>query len=201
MRIPQHLKVTKVMSVVTVSGIALACSSTAFAEGLGRYMDPHVYVGGHYGLFKSGGSDEFDDEASMWDAVAGFKFNEYIGVEGSYANFGRYGNDFASAEVDGYGLALLGAFPIMDRVNIYGKAGRFYSNVDVEFGEDESTYEDSQFFYGVGTEIAVADPLLLSVEYDRYKVGMDAEDVDSPEDFEASDTDVDTVKVGAKYRF
>lgn len=190
------------LSAVTVSAAAILYSGSALAESDKKfrdYLQPHAYVGASYGLFRSRGG-EFEDEDDVWGAHAGVMFNQFVGLEGSYENFGRYGNDNASAEVDGFGIAAVGSIPVMENLNLYGKAGKFYSNVDVEVGGYEDTYEDDQFFYGAGAEIAVSDPLRLTVEYDRYKVGVN-EDDDLPEDFENSDNDVDTLKAGARYRF
>ena len=190
------------LSVASISAAAIVYSGSAMAESGNRmrdHLEPHAYVGASYGFFRSRGG-EFEDEDDVWGANAGVMLNRYLGVEGSYENFGRYGNDNASAEVDGFGVSAIGSIPVMENLNLYGKFGKFYSNVDVKMGSYEDTYEDDQFFYGAGAEIAVSDPLRLTVEYDRYKVGVN-EDDDLPEDFENSDNDVDTLKAGARYRF
>lgn len=200
MRKPFNPGMTSKLSVVAVSGMALMYSSGAFAENFRDYLEPSGYVGGDAGFFTSSG-DEFDDEDFVWGGVAGVKFNQYVGLEGSYSNFGEYGGDVATAEVDGWGVALVGAVPVMDLFSVYGKIGQFYSNVDVDIGGMDSDFQDNQVFFGVGAEYGIFEPVSLTAEYARYKVGMDENDFDAPEDFEGSDTDIDTFKLGARYNF
>lgn len=185
-----------------LTSAVLACSAVAAASPSAFAVDNSdklgFYVGGAYGGFKSRGGD-FDDENDYYEVLAGFKFNPYLGVEGAYANFGEYGGDFASAEVQGYGVALVGYLPLMDRVDLYAKAGKFFSTVDVEFAGFDDDFDDDQIYYGVGADFALSEPLTLSIEYDRYKV--DVNDSEWPVELDDSDTDIDTVKVGLKFKF
>lgn len=157
-----------------------------------------LYLGANYGLFKSRG-DDFEDENDYLEALVGYRFNSFFGLEANYANFGEFGGDLASAEVDGWGVAAVGFIPVSDSFNIYAKVGQFFSTVDVEVAGFQDDFDDEQIFYGLGVSFAVAEPLDIAVEYNRYKVEVD--DSDWPVELDSSDTDIDTVKVGVRFTF
>lgn len=181
---------------------ALACSSFAIASSASAQdysNNSGLYLGANYGGFKARGG-EFEDENDYFEVLAGYKFNSFFAIEGNYANFGEFGGDLASAEVDGWGLALIGSLPLSESCSIYAKAGQFFSTIDVEFAGFNEEFDDEQIFYGLGVNFVVMEPLSVSVEYDRYKLAID----DSswpPEEADGSDTDIDTIKVGAKFTF
>ncbi len=180
---------------------ALTCSSFAMVSSAAVHAADNagLYLGANYGGYKARGG-EFEDENDYFEALVGYKFNSFIAIEANYANFGEYGNDDASVEVDGWGGALVGFLPLSDNFQLYAKAGQFFSTVDVEIGDFSEDFEDEQIFYGVGVNFVVMDPLSISVEYDRYKIAIDDSDW-PPEEIDGSDTDIDTIKVGAKFTF
>ena len=83
-------------------------------------QDSGFYIGGNYGYLKVEGEDDFDDDKDVWQGVAGYKFNEWIAIEGSYIDFGDYGNEIAGAETDGYTAAIKGMLPLTERFSLYG---------------------------------------------------------------------------------
>lgn len=178
-----------------------AALSAPLAQADARYNAGNklgFYAGGSYGLAKSRGG-EFDDDNGVLEAMVGFKFNPYFGVEGMYTNFGDFGNSAASASVDGYGVAAVGSWPMSETFSVYGKAGMFFSTVDVDIVGFDSSYDDEQLFFGLGADFAISDPLSVFVEYDRYRVNIG--DSEWPEDFDDSDVDIDALKVGLKFKF
>lgn len=156
------------------------------------------YVSGYVGGFKSRGGD-FEDENSVFDIGVGYRFLPFVSAELSYTNFGEYGNDFASAELDGYKLSAVGILPLTEKVELYGEVGQFFSNVDVELVGFESDYDDETLFFGVGIGFQISDPLWVNIEYQRYKVDYDTSNW--PVDIGQDDTDIDTLKAGLAFYF
>lgn len=192
------MRIITAKNIAGVSAIALAgWLGNASAQTLNSEL-PAFYVGGNYGLLKARGG-QFEDEANLMEAVAGLKFNPFFGLEGSYTHFGEYGGEFASASLGGYGLSAQGSLPLSGTTNVYAKAGMFFSSLDIELANFSESYTDRQPFYGLGVDFAVFNPVVVSLEYDRYKVVV--EDENFPINFDSSDTDVDTVKVGVKFVF
>ena len=199
-----ELNVTKkILLAATLACSSVAMASSAYAQNYSNQNytnrnDTGPYIGANYGMFKSRGGD-FEDDNNYYEILAGYRFIPFFGVELNYADFGEYGGDIASADVDGWGVAAVGFLPLSDNFNLYAKAGQFFSTVDVDVAGFQDDFDDEQVFYGIGMNFVVADPLNISVEYNRYKVEID--DSDWPVQLDDSDTDIDTIKVGAKFTF
>lgn len=185
----------------TIAGASIAMAQTThtgLANQTSTVNQPGAYLGGGVGMFKSRGGD-FDDDNNFFEIVGGYKFNQFFALEGAYINFGEYGGSVASASVDGWKAAAVGSFPVTPMVNLYAKGGMLFSNVDVEVVGFEESYSDEQFFVGLGVNFTVADPLSVSLEYNRYRVDVD--DSNWPGEVDNSDTDIDTLSLGVKFHF
>ena len=188
----------KIQLAVAAACASMVLASPAFAQDNYRHTDAGPYIGANYGMFKSRG-DDFEDENDLFEFLAGYRFNGFFGLEANYTNFGEFGGDLASAEVDGWGVAAVGHIPLSQSFALYAKAGQFFSTVDVEVAGFQDDFDDDQIFYGIGASFAVAEPVDLIVEYNRYKVEVD--DSDWPVELDSSDTDIDTIKVGVRLTF
>jgi len=184
----------KIGMLVVAGMMPLAQNSFAGSD----MQETRAYVGANYGGFKSRG-DEFDDDNDFVEGVVGALITPYFGVEGSYSYFGEFGGDIASATLDGYGLAALLRWPISDTFGIYAKGGYFWWNADIEVGNADGDVDGEEPFYGVGVDFKLGDNFSLAVEYDRYK--FDLSDSSLPDFIDDYETDIDTVKVGAKFLF
>ncbi|ABN63262.1 outer membrane beta-barrel protein [Shewanella baltica] len=91
-----------------------------------------IYVGANYGYLKVDGKDDFDDNSDVIQGLVGYRFNQYLAVEGGYVNFGDYGNSLSNAETDGYTAALKVSYPIVDRVELYAKGGQLWYSTDYD---------------------------------------------------------------------
>jgi hypothetical protein len=183
----------KSLYVLAIGSLALStyvnASANYYQEG------PHFYVGGSYGLFKSRGGD-FKDENDLWEINAGFFFNSFIGFEASSTWFGEYGGSLASADTNGYGIALVGRLPLSDSWAVYAKGGQFYWKSDVDTAIGSASFDGDDLFYALGTDVRLTDNLSMVIEYSRYEVDTRAEDLPGVEN-----TDLDTLKAGVRLRF
>lgn len=189
-----------VIGTFTLTGAAYAQNDlgdrTASGSHTGQNQDtPHLYVGGSYGFFKSSGGD-FDDEEDLLEVNVGGFFNPYVGLEGSATFFGEYGGDIASADAHGYGLAAVGRLPLSESWGIYGKAGQFFWEVDVDSALGSEELDGNDPFLGAGTDFRLTDNLRLTVEYARYLIETEWEELP-----ETDDSDLDTLKVGVRFTF
>lgn len=187
------------MGVLLTAGVALTAYSESSKAQTYASTGSHIYLGGNYGGFKSRGGS-FEDDNDFLEAYAGFRLNSFFGIEASYLNFGEYGNDLASAKLDGYAFSAVGNLPLSNTIDLYAKIGMFYSEVELELAGFETSTDDDQLFYGLGAAFAIAEPLRLVVEYNRFKV--EVEDDDSfPGPLESNSTDIDALKLGLRYAF
>lgn len=181
--------------------LASAMALTAFSvASQAAVMDDEsgFYVGGNYGYVKVDGQDDFDDDNDVMQALAGYKLNRYVAVEGSYIDFGKYGGGIAKAETDGYTAALKLTAPIAERVELYAKGGQLWYTTDYDIAGVHGDEDDEALFAGAGVGFKVTNNFLVNAEYTWYDVDLDANDALNGAD---TNTDFNQVSVGAEYRF
>ncbi|GGW86583.1 porin family protein [Alteromonas halophila] len=188
----------------TIAGIVALTAFGAQAQSYNQdenIDDAGFYVGGNYGYLRVDGDDEFDDDKDVWQGVAGYRFNEYFALEGSYIDFGDYGNDLANAETDGFTAGLKGTYPITERFSIFGKLGQLWSETEYNVGTVNNDYDDESVFVGGGVSYAVNERFLITAEYTVYDSSMDAEDAVEDIDDTEFNTDLKQASLGVEYRF
>ncbi|QUX93214.1 porin family protein [Marinomonas sp. A3A] len=184
---------------VIAGSIAIASFSAAVkAEDMAAENNSGFYVGGNYGYLKVENDDDFDDDNDVAQGIVGYRFNSFLALEGSYIDFGSYGNSAASAETTGYTAALKGTIPITQTVEIFAKAGQLWHDTDYNIASVKGSSDDKSLFAGAGVNFKVTENLLVNAQYTWYDVDLDADNVDSDSDF---DSDFQQASVGAEYRF
>jgi len=172
---------------------ALALPTAVYAD-----EDTGFTLSAAYGGYKSRGG-EFDDDNDLYEVSVGYRFLPFLGIEAGYTDMGKFGGDIASADVDGYSASLVGTLPVSKSFNLYAEVGQFFSKTRIEALGFEDSMDDKTLFYGVGASFKIAEPLWMTLEYQRYKV--DVNDDNWPVELSDEDTDIDAVKVGALFKF
>ncbi len=186
----------------TLAGIIALTAFGANAQSYDENIDESgFYVGGNYGYLRVEGEDDFDDDKDVWQGLLGYRFNEYFALEGSFIDFGDYGNDVAVASTDGYTAALKGSFPITERLSIYGKLGQLWSETEFNVGTFNNDYDDESLFVGGGLSYAVTPNFLINAEYTVYDAELDAEGAVDDIDDTNFETDLKQASLGVEYRF
>lgn len=171
------------ISAVTIAALALTSLPAVAA-------DNGVYIGASAGL--SGVKDDLLDynaDATGFKVIAGWRFLDWLAVEGNYVDFGS-GNDTVAGQkikTDGDGLSLsaVGFLPI-GPVDLFARVGVFdwsahASSVSIgKFGDN-----GTDLTYGVGAQFRIWS-LSLRAEYER---------------FDLSGTDANLLSVGATWTF
>ncbi|WP_296048219.1 porin family protein [uncultured Alteromonas sp.] len=159
------------------------------------------YVGGNYGYLRVEGEDDFDDDKDVWQGIAGYKFNTWVAVEGSYIDFGDYGSSVAGAETDGYTLALKGIVPVVGSLSAYAKLGQLWSETDYRLAGYTTSEDDESLFVGAGLSYALSTNLLVNAEYVVYDTELDADSAFDDIDDTDFETDLKQASIGIEYRF
>lgn len=186
---------------VLVAAGVIPLTQNAVADTTSKH-DVQAYIGANYGGYKSRG-DEFEDENDLIEGVLGVRLTEYFSIEGGYTYFGEFGGDFTEVTLDGYSVAGIFRWPATEHFGVYIKGGYMWWNGDVEvlgedFGGDEDL-EGEEPFYGVGVDFDINDHFNVALEYSRIEV--DLSDSNLPDAIDDYETELDTVKVGAKFLF
>ncbi len=140
------------------------------------------YIGAAYGLLSAdaeetfpGGNLTYDTESNDYDQFmlqAGYKFNDYVAVEGRYW-IGMDDNSWhntihggLTAEVDTWGIYVKPMYPVTDNFDIYALLG--YADADYTISGSGYTWNQDGFdgfSWGVGADYAFTESISVFVDY------------------------------------
>ena len=160
--------------------------------------DTGLFVGASVG--SSHLEDDFsnlniDTDATAYRFVGGFQITDYFGIEAGYHNFGDFsetidlGQALSRTEItaDGWTLGGTLGLPLNEQISLYGRAGVFFWDADVEVnGFSIDVPEDENSYYGGGAKIDVTQNLSLLGDWTRYELDT---------------IDSDVISIGFQYRF
>jgi opacity protein-like surface antigen len=154
----------------------------AFADN-----DSGLYIGAGVGQFnvKVDGIedvgttiDEFDSDDTTFKVFAGWRFNQFIGVELDYIDLGQPDdtiNDVkVEAEINGFAPYLIGTIPL-GPIELFAKVGYYFYDVKIN-ADDFDVLDDSDedLVYGGGLGLTLFGHLHARLEYEI----IDISDVD-----------------------
>lgn len=149
-------------------------------------------------------SDEDDDTA--WKVLGGYSFNQNFALEASWFDLGEFGFNAGltpaatvngRSEISGYGLDLVGTWPMAERLSFLARLGINNTKVEQRFSNTlggrlpNGSDRDVNETLGLGLQYAVNDRFNLRTEYTRY--GID--------DSRVTEDSVDALTVGFTYKF
>jgi OOP family OmpA-OmpF porin len=155
-------------------------------------------------LGASFGSSHFDEDFSglnvdadtnAFRLVGGFQFGDYFGIEAGYHDFGNFSETIdlgafstrTTVKADGWTLGGTLGLPLNEQISLYGRAGVFFWDADVEIdGFSIDVPGDDNPYYGGGAKVDITSNLSLVGDWTRY---------------ELDSIDSDVISIGFEYRF
>lgn len=180
----------------TVFGIsawlALAAPPGALAQDAG------FYLGGSLGqsTFKEFCVDapvvlSCEDKDTAWKIFGGYRFNRYVAIEGTYADWGTVRGTLSGPVRDvplsqtGIGVAAVGSFELTPQFAVFGKAGILMTEQETPASASGNTKRDeTEFHYGLGARFAFTPNWGARAEWERTEK-----------------TKVEMLSIGVEYRF
>jgi len=160
--------------------------------------NPGPFIGASFGsshLDESFDGFSIDSDANAYRIVGGFQFGDYLGIEAGYHDFGDFsetidvGGLSSITEIGAEGWTLGGTLglPLNEQFSLYGRAGVFFWDADVEIdGFSIDVAEDDNPYYGGGARVDVTRNLSLIGDWTRYELDT---------------VDSDVISIGFQYRF
>jgi long-chain fatty acid transport protein len=155
---------------------------------LGEYGESDwagINFDGWYGGFNFGQSryrDVSGEAASTrseaWKVYGGYHINQYLGIEGGYANLNdataKTGTLTTNLDTDAWTLGAVLSYPITKNVSVMGKLGAAYNLTDIYYKDGTTPRvtrgaDGFQPNYGVGVNYALLDFLSLRAEWERFQ--------------------------------
>jgi len=186
----------KLLTVIALSTIGTYATAQSTMND-----DAGFYLGANYGYLQVDGQDDFEDDQDAYQLLGGYQFNQYFALEGSYIDFGEYGNDLANADTDGYTAAIKAMFPIGESFSIHGKLGQLWYDTQAEVAGLRDDFEDEGLFVGIGVAYAFTHNLSVTFDYTLYDADLDTGEVFDDIDDANFSTDLKQAAIGVKYMF
>jgi OOP family OmpA-OmpF porin len=172
----------------SIPAALLAAVTLAGAPALAA--DNGVYLGA--GVGASGLEDDeldFDGDATGYKVIAGWRFLDWLAVEGNYVDFGSADDtvlgERIEADADGMSLSALVFLPV-GPVDLFGRVGAVDWSADVSSVSIGDFSDDgTDLTYGIGAQFRLGS-LSLRAEYELFELG---------------DSDVDMISVGITWTF
>ncbi len=172
--------------------LAAAETGTSASTGMrdDSYSGPEFYVGAGFGEIDVDEND-FDGDDTVGRGFIGGKFNDYVGLELSYIDFGEFDNQFASAESTGLTIAVTGWLPVAERFSLFAKGGSLFWETDVEIGSFSDELDGNEFFWGIGAQYEITEHIDAMLEYDRFKLDLQNSELGLPSGISSADIESD----------
>lgn len=149
-----------------------------------------------------------DDRAFGYKFLGGYRFNQYLALEGGYFDLGEFdfratttpdGSYRGKLEFDGWNLDLLGMLPVSERGAFFGRVGAHHSKASASFAgtgavaprRSGASERATDYKFGLGYQYSLTDALGLRLEAERYRMG----------DAVGNDGDIDLISAGLIYHF
>ena len=181
----------KIQSIIAATAI-VALTPTLVSADDGLVLTASV---GSAELSESFDGFNVDADSTAYRITVGWRFNDYLTIDGGYQNFGRFDQTFDDAgmpirislKADGFTLGGVGNLPISDRVLLFARAGAFFWDGDAEINDVTAAKpEDTNFYFGAGVRFDLTDKLSASADGSR---------------FELDGTSSTVLSIGLNYRF
>lgn len=131
-----------------------------------------------------------DSDANAWKLFLGYRFTKWFSVEAAYIDLGDPGDSFDTSgsdgnyrvQLSGFAPSLIGTIPL-GPVEIFGKVGRYYYDVDTRLDFDSgpdlnTSYSRDDTLWGVGISGVVLKRVELRAEYQNIEID-NADDSDA----------------------
>ena len=176
----KHGAKSLLLGLVAAAGLAAAPAQAQLQFGR---MDTGLYLGGSIGGAKykdtcdgiAGGGVSCDEKDTAWKAFAGWQFTRHIGLEVGYTDLGKAtasaGATFIEAKVRGVELTGVVSWPFTEQFAIFGKAGAYFSDVDINsnIAGVSASDRNTDFTFGAGARFNFTRNFAARAEWQRYQ--------------------------------
>ena len=189
----------------TVSLLAVAASFAlaGAVQAQTTNTTPSYRAGGAYFDLNAGQSNFSLDNIAPWNtdnsdtaysAHIGSYFNDNMGMEIGYTDFGRINRAGGSTRARGINLRLVGKFPLSPAFNLLGKIGTTYSDTDTSAAPHTIATGSANGFglsYGLGVEYAFTPQWSALLQYESHDVQYAGDNSDR----------IGVTTLGVRYRY
>jgi len=163
----------KIQSILIAASLAALTPVTTIAD-TGLFVSASI---GSAELSEDFDGFDVDTDSTAYRIAVGWRFNDYLAVEGGYHNFGRFDQSFdidgtlvdVSLKADGFMLGGVASLPLNDKFSLFARAGAFFWDGDADINSvSAATPEDTNLYLGGGARLALTERWSLTADGSRY---------------------------------
>jgi OOP family OmpA-OmpF porin len=193
----------KISLALAVAGLAFAGGAqaqTASNSGYSLYGPGSSYIGFNLGqsnfrLGNGNGAFASEQRKTAYSLYGGSYFNDYLGVELGYTDFGRVSRAGGETRANGFNVGLVGRLPLNSSFNLLGRVGTTYGRTEVSSNIASGVTAGSETgwggSYGIGAEYNFNSQMSAVLQYDEYNLKFAGGNRDR----------INTTSVGLRYKF
>ena len=178
----QSQRLLATVSAVAVSlftAAAAQAQSTTSASGYSMMAPGNSYIDlgvGRSEFSLNNGLGGFNSEKrdNAYSLRAGSYFNNVLGVELGFIDFGKINRGGGRTEANGVNFSLVGKFPLSEQFNVLGKVGTTYSRTEVSAsplsGLARGKEDGFELSYGLGVEFNFTPQWSAVMQYEEHKM-------------------------------
>ena len=186
-------------SIITALAASVCSNAVAYDDSKGRQDGIRAYAGGSYGRVDVD-ADQFEDDSDNSISIyTGVDIGKTFGIELGYVDLGETQNEFFTGETDGIELAGLVHLLNTEHFNLYAKGGAFKWDTSINTALGNASNDGTELFWAVGSDIYLTNLFALRVEYTRYEVELEDEEIGALAS--GSDFNINKLSIGAKFVF
>lgn len=187
-------------TMVFAGGVQAQSTMAASRDGYSMYAPGSAYLGFNIGqsnlkLGNGNGAFGIERNKNTYNLYGGSYFNDFIGLEIGYADFGRINRGGGQTKAEGFNLGVVGKFPLAPSFNLLGRLGTTYGRTDVSSNSLSGVLPGRETgwggSYGVGAEFSFNPQLSAVLQYDEYNLKFAGGSRDK----------INTTSLGLRYRF
>lgn len=202
MKISSKVSLALLTATLAFAGSVQAQSSNTPAprSGYSMYVPGSAYIGFNVGqsnlnLNNGNGTFGIERNKNTYNLYGGSYFNDFVGLEIGYADFGRINRGGGQTKADGFNVGLVGKFPLGNSFNLLGRLGTTYGRTEVSSNIGSGVVAGKQTgwggSYGIGAEFMFNPQLSAVLQYDEYNLKFAGGTRDR----------INTTSLGLRYRF
>jgi len=176
------------IALATTAVLGLA-ATPAIAADNGIYLGASVGQAGVSIDDFEGEDFNFDADSTAFKAIAGWRFLDWLAVEGNYVDLGSADDTIDNVkfetDVSGVSLSAVGFLPV-GPVDLFARVGAINWDADLSVSGETFSDDGTDLTYGVGAQFRVWS-LSIRAEYEQF-------------DVDAADT-VDLISLGVTWTF
>mgnify|MGYP000947858217 FL=1 len=167
----------KISHLIVAAAALISVAGVQAQTGAGTSSFGKGYIGlsagqSDYSLGNGSGLYGSSNRVTAYSVTGGGYFNNNLGVEIGYTDFGNISRGGGTTRAEGINLSLVGKMPVTESFNLLGKIGTTYARTSVSTQPGSGLQDGSEngwgLSLGIGAEYMMTAQLSALLQYDAH---------------------------------